>query len=250
MDKIEYLQRIQFPRTAVPDPECLVLLHQYHLYHVPFENLDIQAGKQLSLDLGDLYHKIVRNRRGGFCYELNSLFHWLLTEIGFTGWMISARVINDAGEPGPEFDHMALILEADQKYLVDVGFGDLFLKPLKLNFEDIQPDGNAYFKIQREGEKDYSLLMSTDGMVFRKEYVFNLEARILNDFEAICLDKQINPASHFVQNRICTKPTLEGRWTIRNNQWIETLHHNKSGFIIENQDQYKQLLLDKFGMVI
>ena len=250
MDKNEYLRRIKFPQTILPSTECLALLHQYHLYHVPFENLDIQAGKRLSLDLGDLYDKIVRHRRGGFCYELNSLFHWLLTEIGYKCWMISARVITDAGEPGPEFDHMALIIEADQKYLADVGFGDLFLKPLKLTLDDIQYDGNSYFKIQPEGEKDYLLLMSTDGILFRKEYLFNLEARSTNDFKAICMDKQINPDSHFVTNRICTKATLEGRWTIRNNQWVETIHHNKSGFTIENQDQYRQLLLHKFDLEI
>ena len=88
MDKEKYLERIKYFGTLRADAECLTGLHQNHLFSIPFENLDIYTGKGISLDLEDIYQKIVLNRRGGFCYELNYLFHWLLNELGFNSRMI------------------------------------------------------------------------------------------------------------------------------------------------------------------
>lgn len=250
MDPKQYLDRINFFEQPQHNQDCLIKLHRQHLYHVPFENLDIQAGKKISLDLDQLFNKIVINRRGGFCYELNYLFHWLLTGIGFRCRIISARVLNDSGQPGPEFDHMAIYIEGERNYLADVGFGDLFLMPLEFKMDDIQSDGQSFFKIQALGGGEYLLLMSSDGIQFKGEYQFNLTSRAIGDFMEQCADKQVSPDSHFVKNRICTKATPQGRWTIRNNQWIETINKNKSGFEIENDEQLKQILMEKFEVSI
>lgn len=227
MEKEKYLERIKYIGKLTADVECLTELHRNHLFYIPFENLDVYSGKGISLDLENIYEKIVLNRRGGFCYELNYLFHWLLTELGFICRMISARVINDAGEPGPEFDHMAIYIDAGPRYLADVGFGDLFLKPLEFKTDEVQYDGRNYFMIQDQGSKGYLLMMSADGIQFKREYLFTLKKRTIQDFMPLCLDKQVNPDSHFVNTRICTKFTPEGRWTIRNNQWIETINNEK-----------------------
>lgn len=249
MEKDKYLERIKYFDKVKADEECLIALHQNHLFYIPFENLDVYNGKGISLELENIYEKIVLNRRGGFCYELNYLFHWLLTELGFNSRMISARVINDDGEPGPEFDHMAIYIEGDRSYLADVGFGDLFLKPLEFKTEEVQDDGRNFFKIRELGAESYLLLMSADGIQFKSEYLFNLKTRTIQDFIAPCIDKQVNPDSHFVKNRICTKFTPEGRWTIRNNQWIETIKNEKSGHQIENELELHQLLFKKFNIL-
>jgi N-hydroxyarylamine O-acetyltransferase len=250
MDTEKYLVRIKYFRTPKVNAEYLADLHQHHLFHIPFENLDIIYGKRISLDLERVYEKIVLNRRGGFCYELNYLFQWLLTELGFNSRMISARVINDAGEPGPEFDHMAIYIDGGVNYLADVGFGDLFLKPLEFKIDKVQYDGRNYFRIQDQGKEGYLLMMSADGIQFKSEYIFNLKKRTIQDFMSLCKDKQVNPDSHFVKTRICTKFTPEGRWTIRNDQWVETINNIKSGFQIETEHELQQLLLHKFEIKI
>jgi N-hydroxyarylamine O-acetyltransferase len=250
MEKEKYLERLKYMGKLSADAECLAELHQNHLFYIPFENLDVFSGKGISLDLKTIYEKIVLKRRGGFCYELNYLFHWLLTELGFTCRMISARVINDDGEPGPEFDHMAIFIEGDPDCLADVGFGDLFLKPIEFKMEEVQSDGRNYFKIRQQGDESYMLMMSGDGVLFKDEYLFNLKTRTIQDFEAPCKDKQVNPDSHFVKNRICTKFTPEGRWTIRNEHWIETIHNIKSGYPIETEYEFNQLLINKFDIRI
>ena len=92
MDVKRYLERINVHSEVKPDLETLILLHRQHLYNIPFENLDIHSGRKIILDEEKLIHKIIDERRGGFCYELNGAFYVLLKEIGFNVKRISAGV--------------------------------------------------------------------------------------------------------------------------------------------------------------
>ena len=91
----EYLQRIEArrPDGTGLDLEYLTHLQAQHISHIPFENLDIMEGKPISLDRGDLFHKIISCRRGGVCSELNTLYNWLLESLGFDVTSYSARII-------------------------------------------------------------------------------------------------------------------------------------------------------------
>src|SRR2546426_8959332 len=127
-----YLERINYHGSLSPTAETLRELQVAHLLSVPFENLSILAGQAIVLEDEALFTKIVANRRGGFCYEANGLFAALLRALGFDVAMLSAEVANAAGEFGPDFDHMTLMVTLAQRWLVDVGFGDSFLEPLLL----------------------------------------------------------------------------------------------------------------------
>src|SRR5215470_1616306 len=137
LDPHDYLERIHChslevgSRAGPPSLPLLRRLHAAHMLAVPFENLSIHVGEPISLGVDALYDKIVRRRRGGFCYELNGLFAWLLRHLGFTVTLLSARVAQPDGGFTPEFDHLALVVPdidgAD--WLADVGFGDSFHRP-------------------------------------------------------------------------------------------------------------------------
>src|SRR5512145_1406842 len=107
MDVDSYLARIGYAGPLRTEPQVLRDLHRAHMHSVPFENLDIHLGRRIELGLEPIYDKIVRRRRGGFCYELNGLFAWLLERLGFELQRHSARVFGAAGL-GPEFDHLTL----------------------------------------------------------------------------------------------------------------------------------------------
>src|SRR5262245_27861823 len=123
-----YLGRIGYTGSRAPTLEVLRALHRAHLYAVPFENLDIHAGRRIVLDQDALFQKVVTHRRGGFCYELNGLFAALLRKLGFDVTLLSGRVHNDGGF-GPEYDHMTLLVKLDGRWLADVGFGSSFHDP-------------------------------------------------------------------------------------------------------------------------
>ena len=167
MDVQRYLSRIKFEGPLSNDLVTLKRLHRQHLLHVPFEDLDIHYRRPFDLQPGNIFNKIVIRNRGGFCYEVNSLFSDLLDAAGFKTKIISARVINDAGEPGPEHDHLAIIISLEKNYVADVGFGDLFIEPLEMT-QDTQFDGRNFFKIEKTGD-EYAVLMSVDARAFEKK---------------------------------------------------------------------------------
>ena len=108
-------------------------------------------GEPVSLDLAALYDKIVRRRRGGFCYELNGLFAELLRRLGYRVTLLSAGVAQDGGGFGPEYDHLLLLVELDRRWMVDVGFGENFKSPLDLDAAGAQVQGPKAYRISAPG---------------------------------------------------------------------------------------------------
>ncbi|UCH26235.1 MAG: arylamine N-acetyltransferase, partial [Trueperaceae bacterium] len=132
MEVKHYLERIGYRGPVDVSARTLASLQRAHLHTVPFENLDVCLGREIVLEPAALYDKIVVRRRGGFCYELNGLFAWLLTELGFEVTLLSARVFGERGL-GPEFDHLTLRVDLSEPWLVDVGFGDGFDETLQID---------------------------------------------------------------------------------------------------------------------
>ena len=87
MNPRDYLSRIEIEAAEQPSYRFLEKLQYHHLLNVPFENLDIIAGKKIILDEKLIYEKVVVRNRGGFCYELNGLFCWLLNRLGIESRM-------------------------------------------------------------------------------------------------------------------------------------------------------------------
>ena len=132
MNLSAYLQRIGFTAPARPDLPTLNALMDRHVRAIPFENLDIHAGRSVSAEPGAIFDKIVGRGRGGWCYEMNGLFEWALREIGFEVQRLSAGVRRSTQGDDALGNHLCLMVTLDQPYLVDVGFGSsqLFALPL------------------------------------------------------------------------------------------------------------------------
>lgn len=249
MDKRRYLSRIGFDGILSRTDKILATLHRQHLHHIPFENLDIHYKRPFDLNLRNVYQKVVNNIRGGFCYELNLLFDWLLNEAGFSSRIIASRIFDGQDNPGPPFDHMCVYVETEKEFLVDVGFGDLFLTPLEIR-SGVQCDGRNFFRVEHLSKREYLLSMSKDGMDFTRRYTFSLKKVKAESFDRICQKKQASPDSFFVKNIICTRPTETGRVTIFNNRLIEKQGGSRTERPIENDDELRMYLWRKFGITI
>jgi N-hydroxyarylamine O-acetyltransferase len=246
----EYLSRINYHGPLAPSAETLRRLQVAHLRAVPFENLSIHAGEPVVLEDGALFEKIVGRRRGGFCYEVNGLFAALLRELGFDVQMLSAGVARPGGDFGPDFDHMTLLVTLEERWLADVGFGDSFLEPLRLDErgEQVQ-DGRAY---RLEPDGDHLILKRRDaaGGDWQPQYRFTLRPHRYADYAEMCRHHQTSPDSHFTRGRICSLATPEGRITLSDLRLIETNAAGKQERTLADQQEYDAALRDHFGVVM
>src|SRR5579859_4334802 len=258
LDPREYLDRIHFAYGAgfdslEPSLRLLRALHEAHLLAVPFENLSIHYGQPIILREEALYEKIVRRRRGGFCYELNGLFAWLLRQLGFTVTLLSARVAEADGGFSPEFDHMALLVSHldGAEWLADVGFGDSFRRPLRMQ-PDVEQDGADGRRYRlRFDAADGSWLMRQGGESgWESQYRFTLQPHIMADFADRCHFQQTSPDSHFTQKRICSRALPDGRVTLSDRRLITTLHGARLERELVTEDEYRDVLAERFGVTL
>jgi N-hydroxyarylamine O-acetyltransferase len=246
MDVPSYLKRIDYRGSLELTVEVLNELQYAHLLSVPFENLDIHLGHPILLKEAKLFEKLVTQRRGGFCYELNGLFAALLRELGFTVDLLSSRVYGD-GDYGPEFDHLILRVRLEEDWLVDVGFGENFLKPLRLLEDREQSRLGTAYRLERRSA-DWNLLEKDESGNWSSSYRFTLQPRQLSDFEDMCRYHQTSPKSHFTQKRLCTRATPTGRITISDQQLIITENGQRRETRLENRQAYHASLENYFGI--
>lgn len=215
-----YLQRIGATRSS-----SLVELHERHVLSVPFENLYTHMDIRIVLETPWLYDKIVVQRRGGFCYELNGLFAELLRHLGYSVELLAARVFG--GEKlGPPFDHLALLV--DGAWLVDVGFGAFSLHPLSWTSREDQQDPYGVFRLVDHGD-DVDVLM--DGS---PAYRLERRPRELVEFGPTCWWQQTAPESHFRVAPRATIATPTGRITVTDKKVVLTENGHKTSTDIED----------------
>jgi N-hydroxyarylamine O-acetyltransferase len=242
-----YLQRIGYDGNLAPTPDTLRRLQRSHLLSVPFENLSIHWHEPIVLNDEALFQKIIDRRRGGFCYELNGLLAALLTSLGFKVTKLSAQVANSEGVFGPDFDHMTLLVDCEQRWLVDVGFGDSFPEPLLLDERRDQiQDGRAY----RITEEDDRLMMwqRLPGEDWKPQYRFTLMNYEYPDYDEMCRFHQTSPSSHFTKNTICSRATPDGRLTLSGMRYIITTPSGREERLLSNDAEFAALLESQFGI--
>ncbi|MFI2782814.1 arylamine N-acetyltransferase [Streptomyces sp. ALB3] len=243
-----YLERIGAARPAQADAAALRELQFRHLTAVPFENLSIHLGEDIVLDEERLVNKIVKDRRGGFCYELNGAFAAMLCALGFRVTLLQARVFGDGGRLGIPFDHVALRVETDDgtgPWLADVGFGDHALRPLVLDAGTEQDDPCGTFRFREAPQGDLDLLR--DGS---RQFRLDLRPRVLADFRAGSWYHRTSPDSHFARSPVCSRRTEDGRVTLRGRTLITTERGERDETELDDDAEVFAAYRDHFGLTL
>ena len=250
---LPYLRRIGYFAPIEPDVQTLRGLHRAHMFSVPFENLDIGLGRPIRLDEESLWDKIVIRRRGGFCYELNGLFAWLLRKIGFEVTYLNARVYNRQGQLGIDFDHLALLVQVPQeprRWLVDVGFGDSFNDPLDFEEPVDQMQGLRSYRLEQVSEGYVTWQKNYDG-TWERQYFFDLQPRRFPaDYESACLYHQSSPRSSFTRTSIISRATPDGRVSLEDGRLILTRNGQRTEQAIPTKNEYGTLLRQYFNLTL
>ena len=248
-DRDAYLIRIEYQGPATPSVEALRGLHRAHVMTVPFENLNIHLGRPVSLDPSDLFRKIVVERRGGYCFELNGLFALLLEDIGFTVTRLAARVLYGMEGMRPRSHQLLLVHLGEERWLADVGFGGQGLRepfPFMAGLE--QRQGPDQFRLATDERKE-SVLQWHMEETWVDLYSFALDPWLPVDYSFANYYHSHSPDSLFTQQRICTMPTPEGRTSLIDNVLKVRGRDGKQERHVADEE-YKQLLQQHFGLII
>ncbi|MFT4039340.1 MAG: arylamine N-acetyltransferase [Thermomicrobiales bacterium] len=247
-----YLARIHYDGPVESTLPVLRDLHLAHLRAVPFENLDIHLNRPISLDEEALFDKIVRRRRGGFCYELNGLFAALLREIGYTVTLLAAQFPLPPERVTTEFDHLVLRVDAPgmPPVLADIAAGRRsFALPLRIWGEapQTQPEAGATFRLLPEGD-GVRLWRRETGGEWERVYRFTWQPRSTADFLPGCHFHQTSPESDFTRKQVCTLMTDRGRITLSDDRLITTVDGARTEETLPDAAAIRAALRDHFSI--
>lgn len=205
-----YCERIGFNGELRPDFATVQALMQHQLRSVPFENLDVLAGKPISLDPDDIVAKVIERKRGGYCYELNGLFAMALTTLGVEWQFVAARpMFYPVKRPRT---HAALVVKLEGgEWLCDLGFGSYGIRaPLSLAELEVpvMQDFDT-FMLSREGS-EFILKAQVDGN-WQNQYGFNLCPVEWVDFAPANWLNSTHPDAVFTQKPLIVRFTGDGR---------------------------------------
>jgi N-hydroxyarylamine O-acetyltransferase len=261
MDLAGYAARIGYGGPLRADLETLRALHLAHATHIPFENVDVLLGRTPELDVESLERKLVDARRGGYCYEQNTLFAAVLEECGFRVTRLAARVRwgAPAGVLRPR-THMLLAVEVEgETHVADVGFGgDGLLLPIPL-----RPGEAAQFAWQyrivveerdagrRSGDlphKDLYVLQSIRPAGWLDLYGFTLEPQDPVDYQVANWYTSTHPKSVFRNMLRVQLPGPETRLTLVNRTLTETTVAGSRDTDVGDDAGLLEVLGERFGL--
>jgi N-hydroxyarylamine O-acetyltransferase len=247
VDLDAYFARIQYQGDLQPTRRVLEQLHEAHVAHIQFENLDVILGRPVRLDLASLQEKLVRQRRGGYCFEHNTLFGAVLEQLGFTVTRLGARVRIGATHITPR-THMALRIDLDgEPLLADVGFGAAtLLRPIPLQAERIWAQGAWTFRL-REQDGTW-VLQDRTAAGWDDMFAFTLEPQYPVDYEVA--NHYISTHSHspFVNSVIVQRATPDARYVVWNRDYTVRDADRTTARTIADEAELRSLLAGTFGL--
>ncbi|WP_303860644.1 arylamine N-acetyltransferase [Alkalibaculum bacchi] len=244
-----YLERINYKGSLDVSKETLYNIHMAHALSIPFENLDVYFKKPVYLDRESLYKKIVANKRGGYCFEMNGLLSIILKGLGFKVSNLLARITIDNGITYKAKTHQVLCVEiGDEKYLLDVGYGNNGLvAPILIEPGKEQEQFYDTFRIIEVEKYGYVLQRKVEDE-FVYIYAFDLEECSPADFLMSHHFTSTFSESLFVNKKVCTMPTKEGRITLTDDHFKVEKDNKTSILEIEDDDHYNELLKEHFKL--
>jgi N-hydroxyarylamine O-acetyltransferase len=200
MDVRDYLDRIGYRGPVAPTLDCLTEVHRCHALTIPYENLDIQLGRPVSHRIEDVFDKLVRRRRGGWCYEMNGLLCWGLREIGFDVLRATGGIHRRERGDSAMGNHLVLLVNLDRIYVADLGLGDGMRLPLPLA-EGEHTQCDLTFRVAALEGGIWRIFNHSFG--YPTDYDLRLEEADESDLCSYAEQLQTSPDSVFVQNLDC-----------------------------------------------
>ena len=251
MDVEKYFERIGLSSEPALSPEFLAALQLAHVTTVPYENLDILLGQPIDLSVDAVYRKVVENRRGGYCFELNALLAALLRDLGFSVRDYLGRFLKgESGIPLRRHRIIGVMLDGVE-CILDVGLGQSGPRiPLVLAEGLVQEQFGESYRFERDVELGW-VLLQLRGEEWQRLYSFTTEHQYEVDFIEPSFYCERHPESPFNKKEIVALKTIDGRRTI-DGRSFKVFSGETLISIEENMSDERliEVLRNEFGIVI
>jgi N-hydroxyarylamine O-acetyltransferase len=252
IDLDAYWTRLGYGGPTSPNLDTLSAVALRHPLAIAFENLDPLLGRPVRLDIPTLQQKMLRDGRGGWCFEHNVLLGTVLRALRFEVTGLAARVMWNA-PPGTVTarSHMVLHVQlGGHAYIVDAGFGGLTLtSPLRLEPGVEQATPHEPFRLERWGE--YFVLEAQIGAEWRPLYRFDLQSQLIADYEVSNWYLCTHPRSHFLSTLIAARVQVDRRYALRN---TDLAIHYRDGYTerrgLTTAREVRDALEQSFGIAV
>ncbi|MDP3855164.1 arylamine N-acetyltransferase [Phenylobacterium sp.] len=245
VDVQAYLDRVGFSGPARADLATLTALHRGHLRSIPYENLDVQLGRPMTLDTGAAFDKLVTRRRGGWCYEMNGLLGAVLQEIGFSVTRMAGSVSRGERGDRPLGNHLVLRVELDRPYIADVGFGDGILEPFPMSFGDLDCAGYSFRLEDLDGKWLRFHNHANGGAPY---FDFTLAPASPDELGATCRWLSTSPESIFVQTALAFRHTPDGIVALLGRAHRRIRPDGKETTLLNSAEEFVAVLKQDFGL--
>jgi len=240
-----YFDRIGFTETPTISRSTLNALMRTQLQAIPFENLSQQLGIPVSTDVSIIYSKIVEQRRGGWCFELNGLFAWVLTEIGFDVKTLAGHVGDAGSGRAKPADHMFLLVNCGEPLLVDVGFGGSMIEALPMREQTVR---QAPYTISITEEDDGFLRFTEQMGEGHTSFDFRLTPVGAGYFDEISLSLQTDEESSF-RRTLTAQRHYENRHIVLRGRLLRTISPDGlHEVLLQTSDELVKCLSNEFGL--
>lgn len=240
-----YLARIGYSGNPKPDFDTLIALTRLHMEAFPYENFDVQLGRRLTRDPRAAFVKMVEHGRGGWCYEFNGLFVWMLEAVGFHVLHLAGAVMREAGGDKMIGNHLVPIVELDRLYLADPSMG--IFEPVPL------AEGPIALGFRR-----YALEQAPHGWWrFRNHpgalppsFDFSLEVAEPAILDAACEWLQADSGSPFVRHAILQRHSLDRMESLVGRTHTVISADGECVEELASREAYERAARERFGLVL
>lgn len=257
-----YLERIAYAGDLECTFENLSKLHFQHLLNIPYENLDLINGVPLKLDKESLYKKIVENHRGGYCFELQGAFYYLLRTLGYKVIQYAGRFMDEPWHIQMRRHRILVVELEDKQYVCDVGVCEEAPRyPLELKADIIQTDGVSEYRYENDEFYGWALYQKCKGKEWKPIVGFTEEPQIDEDYVMPSFYCEQHPESDFNKYMWASIFTEDSNCTILRNDFRifrggnttetktiesddEAVKMLKGIFKIDVPDEYSQFIYD------
>jgi len=254
LDFDAYGERIDYRGRHTPTVDVLEGLVLAHAMRIPFENLDIHLGNPIDLEPAKLFAKLVLRRRGGYCFEQNTLLLEMLRAIGFTARPLGARVLG--GSTDRPRSHMLLLVEVGARpFLADVGFGaHNLIAPLPFEPGVERTVHGETFRLKEIGwngkalgtPPSFELEVKAANGEWTPLYRASLEEQRPIDFAMASWFCATHPDSPFVRRKLVSLPEVGTRHILLDRELEVRRNGSSEKKVLEGEDAYRGALRDIF----